>query len=147
MWICWNLPAKVDLQWIMEGGGLSEKSTLRQTCSMPDRSRFIGLSCWAAPLGGRERLSADVSVFILASSRYADCAASPWDSWTAVDRCHAVSTSTRTVGEEGAFEGMWDGTVDENWAKQHHSIWYERELKKGNAPVTQLPDEKMLPAE
>ena len=22
----------------------------------------------------------------------------------------------------GAFEGMWDGTVDLNWAKQHHSL-------------------------
>jgi formate dehydrogenase subunit gamma len=37
-----------------------------------------------------------------------------------------------TIGEEGAFEGMWDGTVDENWAKQHHSIWHEREVAKGN---------------
>jgi formate dehydrogenase subunit gamma len=24
-----------------------------------------------------------------------------------------------TVGMEGAFEGMWDGTVDANWAKEH----------------------------
>ena len=37
-----------------------------------------------------------------------------------------------TVGEEGAFEGMWDGTVDEEWAKQHHSVWHEREVAKGN---------------
>ena len=40
-----------------------------------------------------------------------------------------------TVGEEGAFEGMWDGTVDEEWAKQHHSVWYEREVGKGNIPT------------
>jgi formate dehydrogenase subunit gamma len=31
------------------------------------------------------------------------------------------------MGMEGAFEGMWDGTVDANWAKQHHSLWAEKE--------------------
>jgi cytochrome b subunit of formate dehydrogenase len=27
-----------------------------------------------------------------------------------------------------------DSTVDENWAKQHHVIWYEREVANGNIP-------------
>ena len=31
-----------------------------------------------------------------------------------------------TIGMEGAFEAMWRGTVDRNWAKEHHSLWYER---------------------
>lgn len=30
-----------------------------------------------------------------------------------------------TIGVEGAFESMVTGHVDENWAKQHHDIWYE----------------------
>jgi formate dehydrogenase subunit gamma len=30
---------------------------------------------------------------------------------------------------EGAFEGMWDGTVDLNWAKEHHSRWLEQEAR------------------
>ena len=53
-----------------------------------------------------------------------------------------------TVGEEGAFEGMWDGTVDEEWAKQHHSIWHEREARQGNVftpPVEGIG--KVQPAE
>jgi formate dehydrogenase subunit gamma len=29
-----------------------------------------------------------------------------------------------TVGVEGAYEGMATGYVDENFAKQHHSLWY-----------------------
>ena len=37
-----------------------------------------------------------------------------------------------TMGEEGAFESMTDGTVDENWAKQHHSLWLEEEKAKGH---------------
>jgi formate dehydrogenase subunit gamma len=38
-----------------------------------------------------------------------------------------------TIGMEGSFESMTRGTVDVNWAKQHHRIWYERKLR-GEAP-------------
>lgn len=31
-----------------------------------------------------------------------------------------------TIGMEGALEGMTKGTVDENWAKEHHDLWYEQ---------------------
>jgi formate dehydrogenase subunit gamma len=30
-----------------------------------------------------------------------------------------------TLGMEGAFEAMGSGTVDLNWAKEHHSLWLE----------------------
>jgi formate dehydrogenase subunit gamma len=43
-----------------------------------------------------------------------------------------------TVGMEGAFEAMGSGSVDVNWAKQHHSLWLaDQEAKgqiKGGAP-------------
>ncbi len=29
-----------------------------------------------------------------------------------------------SLGMEGAFEAMSVGTVDENWAKEHHDLWY-----------------------
>jgi formate dehydrogenase subunit gamma len=32
-----------------------------------------------------------------------------------------------TIGMEGAFEAMGEGTVDLNWAKEHHSLWLEQE--------------------
>jgi len=35
-----------------------------------------------------------------------------------------------TIGMEGAFEAMGTGTVDENWAKQHHSQWLVEEQAK-----------------
>jgi formate dehydrogenase subunit gamma len=28
---------------------------------------------------------------------------------------------------EGAFEAMGEGTVDLNWAKEHHSLWLQEE--------------------
>ncbi|MBI3704004.1 MAG: formate dehydrogenase subunit gamma [Rhizobiales bacterium] len=33
-----------------------------------------------------------------------------------------------TVGEEGAFEAMSSGTVDVNWAKQHHPLWLQDQM-------------------
>lgn len=36
-----------------------------------------------------------------------------------------------TIGSEGSLDGMVTGEVDENWAKQHHDLWYD-EVKQGN---------------
>jgi len=47
---------------------------------------------------------------------------------------------------EGAFEAMWDGTVDVNWAKEHHNLWAESELGTGDVGA-QPPRGKMQPAE
>ena len=44
-----------------------------------------------------------------------------------------------TIGMEGAFEAMGSGTVDVNWAKEHHSLWVEEEQARAassDAPRT-----------
>lgn len=33
-----------------------------------------------------------------------------------------------TMGIEGAFEAMGEGTVDINWAKEHHNLWVSRKM-------------------
>ena len=38
-----------------------------------------------------------------------------------------------TLGMEGAYRGMRDGYVDEEWAREHHVLWYE-EVKQGKRP-------------
>ena len=35
-----------------------------------------------------------------------------------------------TIGMEGAFEAMGEGTVDVNWAKEHHRLWLEDEMAR-----------------
>ena len=35
-----------------------------------------------------------------------------------------------TIGMEGAFEAMGEGTVDVNWAKEHHALWLEQEMAR-----------------
>ena len=39
-----------------------------------------------------------------------------------------------TVGMEGAYDAMGSGEVDENWAHQHHSIWYDELKARGETP-------------
>jgi len=43
-----------------------------------------------------------------------------------------------TLGTPGAYEAMREGSVDENWAKAHHALWYE-EVKSGAAPQGPRP--------
>jgi formate dehydrogenase subunit gamma len=44
-----------------------------------------------------------------------------------------------TLGTPGAYEAMRHGTVDEEWAKAHHEIWYE-EVKAGTTPTGPRPE-------
>lgn len=39
-----------------------------------------------------------------------------------------------TIGVKGALDGMKTGWVDEGWAKEHHSLWYD-DVKAGKIPV------------
>lgn len=41
-----------------------------------------------------------------------------------------------TTGMEGAFEGMGEGTVDLNWARQHHQLWVEAEVPSSKTSAT-----------
>jgi len=38
-----------------------------------------------------------------------------------------------TLGMEGAFDAMGSGEVDLNWAKEHHSLWVEKEQGRATA--------------
>ena len=39
-----------------------------------------------------------------------------------------------TIGTEGAFEAMATGSVDLNWAREHHALWLQEEIAKGEVP-------------
>lgn len=47
-----------------------------------------------------------------------------------------------TIGTEGSLEAMREGTVDEQWAKEHHSLWYDevvRAERRGETAGGSLP--------
>jgi formate dehydrogenase subunit gamma len=51
-----------------------------------------------------------------------------------------------TLGMEGAFEAMWTGQVDLNWAKEHHDLWLES-LPAKDRPTSTRPSPSATPAE
>ena len=137
MWIAGNIPNRVDVEWLKRGGGIVGNDH-------PPAYRFNAgqkMIYWIVVLGGaavavtgyllmfpfygdRHRGHADLRRSSTASSA---CCSSP--------PCSATSTSAR-IGMEGAFEAMGEGTVDVNWAKQHHSLWLEEEKSRIAAEAT-----------
>jgi formate dehydrogenase subunit gamma len=146
MWIAWNIPNRVDVQWLKEGGGIVGDKH-------PPAYRFNAgqkMIYWIVVLGGA---AVAVTGYILMFPFYGtDMVAMQW-----AQIIHGIVALLfvaamlghiyiGTIGMEGAFEAMWDGTVDANWAKEHHSLWAEKEAAKGH--IDRPPAEgKMQPAE
>ena len=142
MWIRWNLPSRLDIQWMMEGGGFGEKHPPADLFNAGQKSIY-----WVVVMGGAVVAATGYVLMLpfwitgIVGMQLAQLA------HVLVALLYIAAMVFHvymgTVGEEGAFEGMWDGTVDEEWAKQHHSVWYERELGKGNIPVAPPPQGKV----
>jgi formate dehydrogenase subunit gamma len=127
MWIAWNFPTRVDMEWLKEGGGIVGHAH-------PPAYRFNAgqkMIYWIVVLGGGVIAA---SGYLLMFPFYV----TDISGMQIVQMVHGVAAVLfiavmlahiyiGTIGMEGAFEGMWDGTVDVNWAKEHHSLWLEQE--------------------
>jgi formate dehydrogenase subunit gamma len=146
MWIAWNIPTKVDIEWLKEGGGIVGHQH-------PHSYRFnAGQKAiyWIVVLGGGAvAASGYLLMFPFYGTNIADMQVAQAVHGVIAALFIAVMLGhiyIGTMGMEGAFEGMWDGTVDVNWAKQHHDLWLEQETKKGHVTAPP-PQGKMQPAE
>jgi formate dehydrogenase subunit gamma len=146
MWIAWNIPNRVDVEWMKRGGGIVGHDH-------PPADRFNAgqkMIYWIVVLGGT---AVAVSGYILMFPFYGTNIAG----MQVAQVVHGVAALLfvavmlahiyiGTIGMEGAFEGMWDGTVDVNWAKEHHRVWLEKETVEGHVAASP-PKGKMQPAE
>ena len=139
MWIAWNFPTRVDVNWLREGGGMVGHKH-------PPADRFNAgqkMVYWIVVLGGG---AVAASGYVLMFPFYGTNVAE----MQLAEIVHGVVAVLfvaamlghiyiGTLGMEGAFEAMWDGTVDVNWAKEHHSLWLEKEASQGKltAPPAQ----------
>jgi formate dehydrogenase subunit gamma len=135
MWLAGNIPNRVDVNWFKRGGGIVGHDH-------PPAQRFNGgqkAVYWIVVLGGA---AVAVSGYVLIFPFYGTSMA---DMQTA-QMVHGVVAMLfvaamlghiyiGTIGMEGAFEAMGTGTVDVNWAKEHHSLWLaEAEERNAAAP-------------
>jgi formate dehydrogenase subunit gamma len=146
MWILWNFPTRVDIEWLKEGGGIIGHKH-------PPAYRFNAgqkaIYWWVVGVGAIIAASGYVLMFPFYATDISGMQVAQMVHGTAGVLFVAVMLAhiyIGTIGMEGAFEGMWDGTVDVNWAKEHHSLWLEHEVAKGRA-APPPPEGHMAPAE
>jgi formate dehydrogenase subunit gamma len=138
MWIAGNIPNKVDVAWVKGGGGIVGNDH-------PPAQRFNAgqkMIYWMVVFGGA--ISA-ITGYILMFPFYT----AGIEGMQTAQSIHGIVAALYiaamlghiyigTIGMEGAFEAMGQGTVDENWARQHHSLWLDEEKRKG-APIGVTP--------
>jgi formate dehydrogenase subunit gamma len=136
MWIGGNLPNRIDLDWLKRGGGIVGHDH-------PPAERFNAgqkLIYWIVVLGGA---AIAVSGYMLIFPFYGTDIAT----MQSAEMAHGIigmlfiaamlgHIYIGTIGMEGAFEAMGQGTVDLNWAKEHHNLWLEEERRAGGASRT-----------
>ena len=125
MWIAGNIPNRVDIEWFKRGGGMVGHDH-------PPAYRFNGgqkVIYGIVLLGGS---AIAVSGYVLIFPFYGTDiqsmqTAEMTDSVIAMLLIAAMlgHTYIGTIGMEGAFEAISEGTVDINWAKEHHNPWLE----------------------
>jgi formate dehydrogenase subunit gamma len=133
MWIAGNIPNRVDMEWLRRGGGLVGHDH-------PSAYRFNAgqkVIYWIVVLGGS---AVAVSGYTLIFPFYGTTI----PTMQTAEMIHGVIAMLfiaamlghiyiGTIGMEGAFEAMGDGTVDVNWAREHHNLWLEETDARAHA--------------
>lgn len=134
MWVGSNLPSRVDLEWMKRGGGMFGGEE-------PPAHKFNAgekLIFWIVVIGGGVVAATGyVLMFPFFGTEIATMQlAQVVHSVVAVLYVAAmlVHIFMGTIGMEGAFEGMATGSVDVNWAKTHHSLWYDEGKLRPTTP-------------
>ena len=141
MWIGGNIPNKVDVEWFKRGGGIIGDDH-------PPANRFNGgqkAIYWIVVLGGA---AVAITGYVLMFPFYGTTI----DTMQYAQMIHAVVAMLfvaamlghiyiGTIGMEGAFEAMGEGTVDINWAKEHHRLWLEDEMGRSAKGARTQPAE------
>jgi formate dehydrogenase subunit gamma len=127
LWIRDNVPERADLVWIRKGGGFLKGGGVH-----PEAGRFNAgqkMIFWSV-VGGGAALA--VSGYMLMAPFYLTGVGGMQVAHVVHAVLAALLTAViighiyiGTIGMEGAFDAMGSGEVDENWAREHHSRWYE----------------------
>jgi formate dehydrogenase subunit gamma len=130
MWLKDNIPRKVDIDWVKQGGGfIKSKHAPAGRFNAGEKAVF-----WVVLLAG---IAVSVSGYLLLFPFYITDILG----MQAAQVVHAIVAVLfvavilahiyiGTLGMEGAFEAMGTGEVDLNWAKEHHDLWVQDRLAK-----------------
>lgn len=163
LWVKDNIPSPRDLGWFLKGGGLIGRHH-------PAAARFNAgqkIIFWLVILGGASISASGLSMmFPFELPMFAKTFAALNDVFgtaypTVLSPVQEMQFATAwhgivglgmitvilahiyigSIGMEGAFAAMGSGQVDENWAREHHSLWVEDVMRKAGtgAPPGPVP--------
>jgi formate dehydrogenase subunit gamma len=134
VWTGQNLFERLDWEWLRRGGGFIGRA------NPPARKFNAGqkLVFWGVALGG---LALTLTGAGLMFPFF-------WTGYTGMQVAQTLHAAVAllmigliighiyigTIGMEGAFQAMWSGRVDANWAREHHRLWYETSAGPSASP-------------
>ena len=124
LWVGHNIPNKYDFQWLAVAGGLFSKGAHPPSKKFNAGQKII---FWSVILGGA--IISVSGIFLLFPFYFGDI-----HDQQLMQILHAVFALILisivlahiyigSLGMEGAFDAMYTGEVDENWAREHHNVW------------------------
>jgi formate dehydrogenase subunit gamma len=160
LWIKDNLPSRTDCVWILKGGGLLSKHSHPPAKKFNAGQKVIfwlvilggvSLSLSGLALMVPFELPMFAKTFALMNTAGFEklfgfalpTELSPMEEMQLSQLWHSAMALFMvaviiahiyigTIGMEGAFDAMGSGEVDANWAREHHSIWYEKVRTRQN---------------
>ena len=143
MWIGQNFPTAADSAWFRAGGGMGKSHAHAPAHKFNAGQKLL---YWFVALGGAAMI---ISGYMLMFPFYGGLNVGNME---LAEVFHGVvgmlfialilaHIYLGTLGMEGAFEGMSTGTVDVNWAKEHHDLWLEEERQHGAGGARAQPAE------
>ena len=171
MWVLHNIPNRMDLKWMAQGGGIFKKGV------HPPAGKFNAgqkLIFWAVILFGASisltglsllfpfELPMFAKTFVLLNATglpqllgfgELSTVLAPHQEMQYAQLWHAMVSLALmaiifahiyigSVGMEGAYDAMGSGEVEEQWAREHHSLWVDQvKEKQAQAPAGGAPAE------
>jgi len=136
MWIKDNFPTGADFKWIAQGGGMFSKGVHPPAYKFNAGQKILfwlviwgglGLSLTGIALLFPFQIGFPAGMEPIQQMQFA----ATWHAIIALVMVIVVIAHIYigTIGMEGAYDAMGTGEVDENWAKEHHSIWAKEAAK------------------
>lgn len=174
LWVKDNLPDRTDINWLMKGGGIFIKGhPPAKKFNAGQKMIFWSVILFGASIaitglallfpfqinlfaGTFDKLNAFGISQLLGLGELRTTLA-PHEEMQYAQLWHAIVSFVLmaiilahiyigSVGMEGAYDAMGSGEVEEQWAREHHSIWVEDAITKAEAKADTAP-ESASPAE
>ncbi|WP_296424889.1 formate dehydrogenase subunit gamma [Yoonia sp.] len=170
MWVLENIPNRLDLKWIAVGGGLFKKGVHPPAKKFNAGQKVIfwsvivlgtSISVSGLSLLFPFELPMFAKTFVLLNSTglpemlgfgTLPTQLTPHAEMQFAQLWHAIISFVLmaiilahiyigSIGMEGAFDAMGSGEVEEQWAREHHSLWVDEVKEKQSASAQTTPAE------